>query len=117
MRWMLRSKLHNAFVTEANVDYVGSISIDKDLIDRCGFWVGEQVHVVSNTSGARLVTYVIEAPAGSGRICMNGAAAHLIKEGEQIIVMGFELVAEPIEPSIVLVDDKNDFVKNLGAGH
>jgi aspartate 1-decarboxylase len=113
MRWVLRSKLHNARVTEANLAYVGSITIDKDLIDRCGFWVGERVQVVSNTSGARLMTYVIEAPSGSGTICMNGAAAHLIKAGEQIIVMGFELVAEPISPHIVLVDDNNEFVRNL----
>ncbi|MDH3282041.1 MAG: aspartate 1-decarboxylase [Gammaproteobacteria bacterium] len=117
MRWVLRSKLHNASVTEANVDYVGSISIDKELIDRCGFWVGERVQVVSNTSGARLTTYVIEAPFGSRSICMNGAAAHLIKEGEQIIVMGFELVTDQITPRIVLVDHNNAFLENLGAGH
>jgi aspartate 1-decarboxylase len=113
MRWVVRSKIHNATVTEANLAYVGSITIDRDLIDRAGLWVGERVLVVSNTSGARLETYVIEGERGSGSICMNGAAAHLIGEGEQIIIMGFELVQAPIEPALVLVDQANRFVRFL----
>jgi aspartate 1-decarboxylase len=113
MRWVVRSKIHNATVTEANLAYVGSITIDRELIDRAGLWVGERVLVVSNTSGARIETYVIEGPKGSGSICMNGAAAHLIGQGEQIIIMGFELVERPLEPIMILVDQANRFVRSL----
>lgn len=107
MRWLMRSKIHNAVVTEANLAYVGSITIDEDLTDAVGLWAGERVMVVSNTSGARLETYVIAGPRGSGCICVNGAAAHLIGEGEQVIIMGFELTDKPIEPKVVLVDGAN----------
>ncbi len=113
MRWLMRSKIHNAVVTEANLAYVGSITIDEDLIDRVGLWPGERVLVVSNTSGARLETYVIAGPRGSGAMCMNGAAAHLIGEGEQIIIMGFELTEKPVQPRAALVDAKNRFVRFL----
>jgi len=113
MRWVLRSKLHKATVTEADVGYVGSITIDQDLMERTGFWPGEKVLVVSNTTGQRLETYVISGERNSGVICMNGAAALLIKRGEEIIVMGFELVDHPINPSIILVDENNRFLKNF----
>ncbi len=113
MRWVIRSKIHNATVTEANLAYIGSITIDKGLIERSGLWVGERVLVVSNTSGARLETYVIEGERHSGKICMNGAAAHLIKQGDQIIIMGFELVQAPIEPKVILVDGDNRFIRDL----
>lgn len=109
----MRSKIHNATVTEANLAYVGSITIDADLIERTGLWVGEKVLVVSNTSGARLETYVIEGERNSGEICMNGAAAHLIKQGDQIIIMGFELVEKPIKPQVILVDEKNRFARDM----
>jgi aspartate 1-decarboxylase len=115
MRWLLRSKIHKATVTEANVDYIGSITIDRQLIDQVGFWPGEKVLVVSNTSGARLETYVIVGKSGSGEICMNGAAALLIKPGEEIIIMGFELSAEPIVPTIILVDKNNKLLRYLPA--
>jgi aspartate 1-decarboxylase len=114
MRWVLRSKIHNATVTDANLAYIGSITIDMDLADRVGLWAGEKVLVVSNTSGARLETYVIAGERGSGVMCMNGAAAHVIRRGEEIIVMGFELSDRPIEPRIILVDRANLFVRNLG---
>jgi aspartate 1-decarboxylase len=113
MRWVLRSKIHNATVSEANLAYVGSITIDAALIERVGLWPGERVLVVSNTSGARLETYVIEGERGSGCICVNGAAAHLIDAGEEIIIMGFELTAEPIRPKVVLVDRQNRVVRDL----
>ncbi len=113
MRWQLRSKIHQATVTEADVNYVGSITIDEDLMDRVGLWAGEKVLVTSNTSGARLETYVIAGPRGSGIVATNGAAAHIIKKGEQIIVMGFELAATPILPKIVLVDSSNRVVREL----
>ena len=114
MRWVLHSKIHNAVVTEANVDYIGSITIDEDLIDKAGLWVGEKVLVVSNTTGARLETYVIPGKRGSGTIGMNGAAAHVIKTGEQIIVMGFELTDKPMNPTVILVDSRNRFAKFMG---
>ncbi len=113
MRWVMRSKIHNATVTEANLAYVGSITIDEDLVDAVGMWPGEKVLVVSNTSGARLETYVIAGPRGSGAMCVNGAAAHLIGKGEQIIVMGFELTDAPIKPRAALVDKKNALVQWL----
>ncbi len=113
MRWVLRSKIHKATVTEANLDYNGSITIDEDLIDRAGLWPGERVLVVDNTNGARLETYVMVGDRGSGVICMNGAAAHLIKVGDQIIVMGFELTDAPVTPSNILVDENNRFARYL----
>jgi aspartate 1-decarboxylase len=112
-RWVLRSKIHKATVTDANPDYVGSITIDADLLDRVELWPGEKVLVVSNTSGARLETYIILGERGSGRICMNGAAAHRIMIGEEIIIMGFGLTEIPIKPKIILVDDKNRHVRDL----
>jgi aspartate 1-decarboxylase len=113
MRWVLRSKIHKATVTEANLDYIGSITIDEELIEKSGFWPGEKVLVVSNTSGNRLETYVIAGKKGTGVICMNGAAAHLIKSGEEIIIMGFELTDKPIIAKNILVDKKNKFVRFL----
>ena len=113
MRWILRSKIHRATVTEADVNYIGSITIDRDLIDRAGFWPGEKVRVVSNSSATRLETYVIAGESGSGKICMNGAAALLIKSGEEVIIMGFELTSEPIERRVVLVDKSNKFLRYL----
>ena len=113
MRWVLRSKIHKATVTEANLNYIGSITIDGDLIEKAGFWHGEKVLVASITSGNRLETYVIPGKKGSGVICMNGAAAHLIKVGEEIVIMGFELTDKPIMAKKILVDKKNKFVREL----
>ncbi|HJN57332.1 MAG: aspartate 1-decarboxylase [Candidatus Woesearchaeota archaeon] len=113
MRFVLRSKIHKATVTEADLDYIGSITIDEDLIEKAGLWPNEKVLVVSNTSGARLETYVIVGERGSGIICMNGAAAHLIKQSEEVIIMGFELTDKPIRPKNILVDKQNKFVKFL----
>ena len=113
MRIVIRSKIHKAKVTDANLDYIGSITIDKDLIEKADLWPGEKVLVVSNTSGARLETYVIEGKSGSGCICMNGAAAHLIHPGEEIIIMAFAVTEEPIEPTFILVDENNRFIRYL----
>ena len=113
LRWFLRSKITHAIVKEAEVNYIGSITIDQDLIEKSGMMVGEKVLVVSNTTGARLETYIITAERGSGIIGMNGAAAHLIKVGEEIIIMGFELSDQPILPTTVLVDPQNKFLKYL----
>ena len=113
MRWVLRSKIHKAIVTESRLDYIGSITIDDDLIRKAGFWPGEKVLVASNTTGKRLETYVMVGPKGSGTICMNGAAAHIIKAGEEIIVMGFELTNRRLKAKNVLVDRKNRFKSYL----
>ena len=113
MRWVMRSKLHNAVVTEANLAYVGSITIDEDLLDAVGLWPGEKVLVVSNTSGARLETYTIAGTRGSQAICMNGAAAHLIGEGEQIIIMGFELTDRPVAAAVAVLDATNRICKRI----
>ena len=113
MRFVLRSKIHKARVTDANLEYIGSITIDEDLIEEAGFWPGEKVLVVSNTTGARLETYIIKGERGSGVVCMNGASAHLIKRGEEIIIMGFEFSTKPRIPKIVLVDEGNRITKHL----
>ena len=114
MRWMLRSKIHQATVTDADLRYVGSITIDEELMDMVGLLPGEKVMVVSNTSGARLETYTIPGPRGSGVICMNGAAAHLVKKGEEIIIMGFELADRPVAPKQIVLGPCNEFVRWLG---
>lgn len=113
MRWILRSKIHRATVTEANLEYIGSITIDEELIEKSGLMIGEKVLVVDNTNGARVETYVIRGERNSGVICMNGASAHLIKEGDQVIIMGFELSDDPIKTQSILVDKKNRFLRYL----
>ena len=113
MRSLLRAKIHKATVTQADPDYVGSITIDKDLIDKVDLWANEKVLVTSNTSGARLETYVLEGERGTGKICMNGPAAHLISAGEEIVIMAFEITDKPIMPKVILVDENNKFVRYL----
>ncbi len=113
MRWVMHAKIHKAIVTQADVNYVGSITIDKDLLDLTGLWPGERVLVVSNTSGARLETYVIVGEPGSGVIAMNGAAAHLIHPGDEIIIIGFQLSDKPLMPTAILVNEQNQFVRHL----
>ena len=113
MRWVLRSKIHKATVTEANLDYVGSITIDEDLIELTGLWPGERVLIADNTNGARLETYVMVGERGSGTVRMNGASAHLINVGDELIIMGFELTDAHIEATKILVDKQNRFVSYL----
>ncbi len=114
MRWVMHGKIHQATVTDANVAYIGSITIDAALIEKVGFWPGERVLVVDNTNGARLETYIIEGERDSGIIAMNGAAAHLIHPGDEIIIIGFELTDRPLdEVKVILVDDHNRFVRYL----
>ena len=107
MRQILRSKIHRAVVTEADLEYVGSITIDEDLMDAVGLWPFEKVLVVSLTNGERLETYVIRGERGSGQICINGAAAHLIQKGHVVIIMGFEMSAEPVQPKVALLKTGN----------
>jgi len=111
---MLRSKIHKARVTDENLDYEGSIGIDKALMEKSGLLPGEKVLVVDNTNGARLETYVIEEEKNSGKIVMYGACSHLIKKGDEIIIMGFELTNKPfIKAKSILVDENNRFLKFL----
>jgi aspartate 1-decarboxylase len=113
MKEFLCSKIHGAIVTEANVNYEGSITIDSELMRLAELLAGQKVLVVSNTTGERLETYVIPGASNSGIICMNGASAHLIKKGEEIIIMGFEISQNPPEIKSILVDKNNKFVRYL----
>ena len=113
MRWILHGKIHKATVTQADLNYIGSITIDTDLCEKAGFLEGEKVLIVSNTSGSRLETYIIYGERNSGVICMNGAAAHLVKKGEEIIIMGFQLADETLKTKLILVDENNKFVRYL----
>ena len=102
---ILKSKIHRVRVTQANLDYVGSITIDEDLMDAAGIVAGEKVQVVDNTNGARLETYTIPGQRGSGEICMNGAAAHLMHPGDTVIIMAYALMtpeeAKGFKPQII----------------
>ncbi len=86
---ILKSKIHRVQVTEANLEYIGSITIDEELIEAAGIWPKEKVTVVDNTNAARLETYVIPGKRGSGCICINGAAAHLVNVGDTVIIMAY----------------------------
>lgn len=112
VRYMLKSKIHRATVTEARVDYVGSITIDADLMDRADMTPYEKVLVADVDNGVRLETYVIEGPRGSGVVCMNGAAARLVNKGDKIIVMTFggydAQEARTHRPIAVVVDENNN---------
>lgn len=110
---MLRSKIHRATVTERRLDYEGSITIDVDLLERSGLWVGEKVLIANVANGNRFETYTLPGERGSGIIALNGAAAHLCELGDKIIIMGFELTDEPIHAKVVLVDDENKVKREL----
>jgi aspartate 1-decarboxylase len=109
----MSAKIHNATVTRSDLHYVGSITIDKALLEITGMEKNERVLVVNNTSGSRLETYIIEGEKNSGAIEMNGAAAHLIHPGDEVIIMAFTLATEPFEPTTILVDENNGFVRYL----
>ena len=108
---VLKSKLHCVTVTEANLNYMGSITIDEDLMDASGIVAGERVQVVDNDNGARLETYVIAGKRGSGCICMNGAAAHLIHVGDTVIIMAYALMTpeeqKTFRPQIIFPKEGN----------
>jgi aspartate 1-decarboxylase len=111
---MLKSKIHRATVTEARIDYVGSITIDSDLLKRSNILPYEKVLVVSLDSGQRLETYAIEGEPGSKKICTNGTAARKIIKGDKIIIMAFCLLeegkAKNFKPNIIHVDENNNFI-------
>ena len=110
-RTLLGGKIHRATVTQADLNYVGSITVDEDLLDAAGILVNEKVQIVNNNNGARLETYTIAGQRGSGVICLNGAAARLVQPGDVVIIMSYVLLSEPEisvhEPKVVLVDEAN----------
>ncbi len=110
-RFMLRSKIHRATLTGTELDYEGSIAIDRDLMDAADMLAGEQVHVLNLNNGQRMITYVIEAAAGSGTMLLNGPAARLGTPGDQIIVLAYctasDEEARSLRPKVVLVDEQN----------
>ena len=114
-RTLLKSKIHTATVTEANVDYEGSITVDKDLMEAADLVPYEQVHIFNVTNGHRFYTYVIEGKRGSGVICTNGAAAHLAREGDTVIIASFssydEIEVNNHNPKLVYVDVNNKITK------
>ena len=114
---ILRAKIHRATITQAEVDYVGSITIDLNLLDATGILPGECVLVADLTDGARFETYVIEGERGSGIMCINGAAARLVDVGDKIIVMAYAYATEDearsLKPSVVLVDENNKIAERL----
>ena len=113
-RTFFKSKIHRATVTHADLDYEGSVSIDEDLLEAADIWEHEAVHVWNVTRGTRLQTYAIKGPRGSGVVCINGAAAHLNKPGDTVILAAFaeleESEARTFAPTVVLVDSQNRIV-------
>ena len=105
---VLKSKLHCVHVTEANLNYMGSITIDEDLMDAANLIAGEKVHIVNNNNGARFVTYIIKGERGSGCICLNGAAARLVQVGDVVIIMSYAQMdfeeAKTFKPPVVFPD-------------
>lgn len=105
---VLKSKIHRVTVTESRLDYIGSITIDQDLLDAAGMLVGERVYIVNNNNGARLDTYTIAGERGSGVICLNGAAARLVQPGDIVIIMSYATMpieeARTFKPSVIFPD-------------
>ena len=111
LRMMCKGKIHRARVTEANLDYEGSLTVDEDLLDGSDILPWEQVHVVNVTNGERLVTYAIPGERGSGVICLNGAAAHRGKPGDLVIIISYGMIddgeVKTFQPKVVLVNENN----------
>ena len=107
---LLKSKIHRATVTETNLDYVGSCTLDQTLIDKVGLLNGELVHIWNVTNGERFETYVIAGPANSGVVCINGSAARKCQPGDVVIIAAFVLTDEPVTPRTALVNSRNEFV-------
>jgi aspartate 1-decarboxylase len=117
LRTMMKSKIHRATVTEANLNYVGSITIDEDIIDLVDMYPNEKVQIVNNNNGARLETYIIAGPRGSGVFCLNGAAARLVHPGDTIIVISYGLMtneeAKSFKPKVAIMDANNKIIRTV----
>jgi aspartate 1-decarboxylase len=113
----MNAKIHRARVTEANLNYVGSITIDEDLLDAVGIVENEKVAIVNNNNGARLETYVIPGPRKSGVICLNGAAARLVQPNDIVIIISYAIVSEEKvaqhKPRVAIMDEKDNSIKEL----
>jgi aspartate 1-decarboxylase len=114
LRAICKSKIHHAVVTQADVNYIGSIAVDADLLERVDILPGEKVCVWNVTNGERIETYALPAPPGSGDVIVNGAAAHKFRKGDRVIIVAFVLTDEVISPRMILVDERNRFVDWLG---
>ena len=116
---MMNGKIHRATVTEANLNYVGSITIDEDLLDAVGMVANEKVQIVNNNNGARLETYIIPGERGSGIICLNGAAARLVQKGDIVIIISYALIAEEKvaahKPKVAIMDEDNRIKELINA--
>lgn len=117
-RTMMNAKIHRARVTEANLNYVGSITIDEDILDAVGLVANEKVQIVNNNNGARFETYIIPGERGSGVFCLNGAAARLVQTGDVIIVISYVFVSEEKVhshvPKVAIMDDNNRIKELIG---
>jgi aspartate 1-decarboxylase len=107
LRTRVKSKIRDLTITEARLEYEGSITIDEDLLDRADIWPNEQVHVLNIDNGSRLVTYAIPGPRGSGVCCLNGPAALKGKPGERVVVLAYAHTDKPVPFRLVVVDAKN----------
>ncbi|MFF2752712.1 aspartate 1-decarboxylase [Psychrobacillus sp. NPDC058041] len=111
LRMMLNSKIHRAVVTEADLNYVGSITIDQNILDAVGMLPNEKVHIVNNNNGARFETYIIAGERGSGVICVNGAAARLVQRGDIVIILSYAYVmneeAKSHQPTVAIMNEDN----------
>lgn len=111
-RTMMKGKIHRARVTDANLNYVGSVTIDQDILDKVDILPHEKVQIVNNNNGARLETYVIPGERGSGDVCLNGAAARLVQKGDIIIIISYALVANDqlstYKPKVAIMNERNE---------
>lgn len=116
-RQMMKAKIHRATVTEANLNYVGSITIDQDLMELVDILPDEKVQIVNNNNGARFETYAIPGPRGSGVVCLNGAAARLVQPGDTVIIISYGYMtdeeARNHHPRVAIMDERNQVVKLL----
>ena len=113
MRNVLRSKIHRAFITDANPDYIGSIIVDRDLMEKVDLWDFEKVLICDVTNGNRWETYVLPGERGSGTMSVQGAGAKLCQKDDCVIILSFEVSDEPIDPKMILVDRENRFVEYI----
>ncbi len=114
----MKGKIHRARVTEANLNYVGSITIDEDIIEAVGMLPNEKVQIVNNNNGARLETYIIPGERGSGVVCLNGAAARLVQEGDVVIIVAYAMMSEEeakqFTPRVAIMNEHNTIVDMIG---
>lgn len=116
-RTMMNGKIHRARVTEANLNYVGSVTIDENILDAVGILPNEKVAIVNNNNGARLETYTIPGERGSGVVCLNGAAARLVQPGDVVIIISYALVTEEEardhEPKVAILNENNEIIEMI----